>query len=821
MADLIININFDESRKKQGFVIEIYEGSIPHLKSKQFSGPLRNVNLTSVTEASNLSSLELNEIKKMFNDSANLQINKYQYLYSIQKIPFLHNLAEKGCLFYKERKMPMYQVENIIINSDLYSDGIIIDDFVYYAKKTTLYFNYQVQGRQEDEREIIPLFYIDIVHVQAKYPSDLYFDYGTDVVKFTQKDRVLDKCGDYRDYGFEQKIVNRLKQSHWTFVNREYFAYEGKDIANDLLDLEDSGIQLYTNNKKEIKVGRISNINISYDMDWFEINGEILISDEKVDLSKIIDFHKQKNDWNKINGQIIFLPDKLRKISAVSAQIEGNQLKVQKSELLNVLDIADTFDVKEIRNFKNLISYENIAMDLPCHIMDILREYQKIGVKWLLSLRKNGFGGCLADDMGLGKTLQIIAYLSDHSFDGTRSLIIVPKTLLENWKREFLKFSPKMKIYIYHGSNRNAELIQDYQITITTYGTLINDLDRLNLYYFENMIVDEAQYIKNSRSKAYRAVKSVQAQTKIIMTGTPIENNIQEYWDLMKITNSFGMRFKEISKGLEQDQIISKIRLVTSPFLLRRFKSDVLKDLPEKQEQTIYCDFDDSQRELYETMLDSIRHEMNRKSERFEIKSNSIVLSGLLYLQEICCHPRLIPKDYNINGCFDSAKLDVLMSMVSELHLSGHKIVIFSRFTKMLEIINKALIKQHMNVFYLDGKTRQRQEVVDDFEQSRDGVFLISLKAGGVGINLVSADTAIIYDPWWNPAVEKQAQDRIYRIGQKKKVTIYKLIVANTIEEKVQLLQDKKKELFEQVVSGHENPTNITMEDLKELIGNI
>ena len=220
-------------------------------------------------------------------------------------------------------------------------------------------------------------------------------------------------------------------------------------------------------------------------------------------------------------------------------------------------------------------------------------------------------------------------------------------------------------------------------------------------------------------------------------------------------------------------------------------------------------------------MLDSIRHEMNRKSERFEIKSNSIVLSGLLYLQEICCHPRLIPKDYNINGCFDSAKLDVLMSMVSELHLSGHKIVIFSRFTKMLEIINKALIKQHMNVFYLDGKTRQRQEVVDDFEQSRDGVFLISLKAGGVGINLVSADTAIIYDPWWNPAVEKQAQDRIYRIGQKKKVTIYKLIVANTIEEKVQLLQDKKKELFEQVVSGHENPTNITMEDLKELIGNI
>lgn len=211
---------------------------------------------------------------------------------------------------------------------------------------------------------------------------------------------------------------------------------------------------------------------------------------------------------------------------------------------------------------------------------------------------------------------------------------------------------------------------------------------------------------------------------------------------------------------------------------------------------------------------------MNRKADRFEMKSNSIVLNGLSYLQEICCHPRLIPKEYNINGCSESVKLDVLISMSSELYSSGHKIVIFSRFTKMMEIINRALVKLHINVFYLDGKTRQRQEIVDAFEQSRDGIFLISLKAGGVGINLVSADTAIIYDPWWNPAVEKQAQDRIYRIGQKNNVTIYKLIVADTIEEKVQLLQDKKKELFDQVVSGHDIPTNITMDDLEELIRN-
>lgn len=443
-----------------------------------------------------------------------------------------------------------------------------------------------------------------------------------------------------------------------------------------------------------------------------------------------------------------------------------------------------------------------------------------IGIKWLLSLRKNGFGGCLADDMGLGKTIQIIAYLSDYSFDGTRSLIIVPKTLLENWKREFWKFTPKIKVYVYHGSKCSIDEIQNHKIVITTYGTFINDVDKLKPCNFENIIVDEAQYIKNSRSKAYRAINSMQARTKIIMTGTPIENNIREYWDLMKIANSAGMSFKTFTKGLEQEQIVSKVRFVTKPFLLRRFKSDVLKDLPEKLEQTIYCNFDDSQSELYEIMLNSIKKEMDRKVDSFEIKSNSIILSGLLYLQEICCHPRLIPKEYNANGCLKSAKLDVLISMVSELYLSGHKIVIFSRFTKMLEIINKDLVKMHIDIFYLDGKTHNRQEIVDNFEQSSVGVFLISLKAGGVGLNLVSADTAIIYDPWWNPAVEKQAQDRIYRIGQKKKVTIYKLIVANTIEEKVQLLQDKKKELFNQIVSGRNIPANITINDLEELIKN-
>ena len=406
MADLIVNINFDECRKKQGLVIEIYEGVVPHLKSKQFSGPLRNVNLASISDVSNLSSAELDGVKKMFDDSENLRINKYQYLYSVQKVPFLCNLAVKGYLFYKDRKTPMYQIENIVLNSDLQDDGIAVADFTYCAKKTTLYVDYQVRAEQSNAREVIPLFYINIT--TAVYPSELFFDYRTDMVKYTQKDRVLGESGGYRDYGFEQEIINKLKQNHWAFVDRAYFAYEGKDITSDLTGLENCGIQLYTNSKKKLSASRISNISISYDMDWFEINGEILIDDKKVDLSELIDFRKRKSDWIELNGQVVFLPEKLKKLDEVSAQKEGGTLKIQKQELLNVLDIADTFGIKKISNLNNLISYENVKIDLPRHIEQILREYQMIGVKWLLSLRKNGFGGCLADDMGLGKTLQII-----------------------------------------------------------------------------------------------------------------------------------------------------------------------------------------------------------------------------------------------------------------------------------------------------------------------------------------------------------------------------------------------------------------------------
>ena len=565
-------------------------------------------------------------------------------------------------------------------------------------------------------------------------------------------------------------------------------------------------------------VNNFENIHIGYGLDWFEISGAVKAGEKEISLSELIDFRKRKEPWTEYNGQVIFSPSALKQMGKSAIEKDGNNLRISKEDILSALEIADFFGEKNIDAFDQLSDYQDIDLHLSEFLDKTLRDYQKTGVRWLLSLRKNGFGGCLADDMGLGKTLQVISYLSDESQEDTKALIVVPKTLIENWNREFRKFAPKISTYVYHGSGRDLSDALKCRAIITTYGTLLNDIGLLNECNFDHLIVDEAQNIKNSRSKAYRAIKVINAKTRIIMTGTPLENNIQEYWGLMKIANPTELTYKTVMNGLTDDQIIEKVRRLTGPFLLRRFKKDVLDDLPEKEEQIIFCSFDEEQRNLYQNMLKSIRNEIDRKADRYEMKSNSIVLSGLMYLQEICCHPRLIPKEYNSNMCSESAKLDQLLLMLDVLYASGHKVVIFSRFTRMLEIINKELIKKHFTIFYLDGGTRDRQSVVDNFENSVEGVFLISLKAGGVGLNLVSADTAIIYDPWWNPAVEKQAEDRIYRIGQKNKVTVFKLIAADTIEEKVQVLQETKKKLFDDVIEGHDIPQNITMEDIRGLL---
>lgn len=813
MSDIILNINFDESKKKNGLIIETYEGIIPSFKSKKYSGQLRNININAMKIFDNISNEDIQVIREILNNKFNIQINKYQYMIAPINISNIRYLLDKGCLFYKDKKKGMFQIENIFFNKSPLKNNYSIDGVQFKAEKTSIYFYLENDNLKTNITEIIPKVYIDLN--KKNFNLELKFDYGRSIIDFFSKNRYVELNETYRDFNFEDKIKNDIEESGWKITRKEGFIFNDKDINKGISKLIERGIKVYTNSEKKIIAADFSNIRVNYNLDWFNIDGEVSIEDEKVEISKLIDFRKKREKWIEYNGKIVLLPYILSSKSIKKDSVT-NKLYLDKKNISTAIDLAYNFNKDIVYNFDELINYNDIEINIDINIKKILREYQIIGVKWLLALRKNGFGACLADDMGLGKTLQIIAFLSDETLKHSKNLIIVPKTLLLNWYKEMNKFSPNTYTYIYHGKDRDIDKIKEAKVIITTYQTIVNDILLLKKFFFDNIVIDEAQYIKNPKSKAYKAINALNGKMKIILTGTPIENNLLEFWSLMKLINpSLTEPKTDIFKN--QINLIDRIKKITSPFLLRRMKKDVLKDLPEKQEQVLLINMENEQQMLYNKMLKSIQYEILRKNTRFEIKSNSIVLNGLLYLQEICCHPQLLPIEYN-EGVKESAKLETLMNLLKNLYFNEHKIIVFSRFTRMLSIIEKRLLLEHMNYYYLDGSTKNRMEIVEEFEKSPNGIFLISLKAGGTGLNLTSADTAIIYDPWWNPASEKQAEDRIYRIGQNKKVMIYKLIVEGSIEEKIQKLQEEKLKLSSEILDGHEVPTNMTIEIMKKLI---
>ncbi len=813
LNDLIVNIDFEESKKNNGLIIEFYSGTIPHLKSKKFSGQLRNINLNSVFVTNNINAGDLEQMKLVFNNEDNIQVKKNQYLVSLEIIPYLQKLIKNGCLFYRDRTTSMYQVEDIVINSK--NEKLkrkVISNFEYAFDKTIVYFFYQSDRVIQYKQACKAKLYIDIHEKQ--YNAYLLFDYNNHVVRYGNQPEKIEAKAFYRDYAFESHILELMNECGWKYAKDQYFHYLGKDITESIKMMSEAGLLLYTKEEKHIASATLKECSMSYDIDWFELRGTFLANGTEYDLSQIIN---SSSNWKEINNTIVFIPRSIQKLNE-KIEKKNEHLVIDKRQVLNALSIASDLNIHHIKNMNSFISYDQVVLHIPEQLRSMLRGYQVIGVKWLLSLKANGFGGCLADDMGLGKTVEMIAFLSDQTMAKQKTIIIVPKTLLENWKREILKFAQNLSVSIYHGNNRHDIKVSDADLMITTYGTLVNDFSKIKAYKFDNAIVDEAQFIKNSKTRAYKAISSLEASNKYLLTGTPLENNVQEYWNLMRIAVPTNMTFSEVTNGIEAENIINKLKSITQPFLLRRLKSDVLKELPDRTEQTLYCQFSNLERELYDSVLSSVRKEILRKPDRYEVKSNATYLKGLLLLQEICCHPKLIPNELNFNNCYESSKLSLLLTMVGELQAGGHKIVIFSRFSRMLHIIEENLISNHFNTFYIDGSTNNRQKIVDDFEKSKDGIFLISLKAGGVGLNIVSADIVIMYDPWWNPAAEKQAEDRVYRIGQNKKVTIYKLVVANSIEEKVLSLQVKKKDVFDQLMANQNVPSKLSLKIFKELL---
>jgi SNF2 family DNA or RNA helicase len=468
---------------------------------------------------------------------------------------------------------------------------------------------------------------------------------------------------------------------------------------------------------------------------------------------------------------------------------------------------------------------------VPEEVQGTLRGYQTEGVHWLERLRLMYLNGILADDMGLGKTLQtIVAIAQYHKQKKALSLIVCPTSLLYNWKEEFAKFDPELKVLVIDGvpsmRKRLIESMAKYDVIITSYTLLQKDIESYKNVAFGYAVLDEAQHIKNRGTRNARSVKMIQANYRLILSGTPIENSLDELWSLFDFLmpgflssyDRFVEKYVRIS-GAEQMKNLEYLRKKVAPFILRRMKSDVLDDLPPVSEIIYHCQLSDVQQELYRSYAASARDELVRLVEREGFDRVQIhVLATLTRLKQICCHPAIFAKEKAEPG--DSAKYEMLLELLQTLIEGGHKTVIFSQYTKMLQIMKGDLEQKGIRFCYLDGSSKNRLEIVKQFnEDGNIPVFLVSLKAGGTGLNLVGADTVIHYDMWWNPAVESQATDRVYRIGQKRNVSAYKLITLGSIEEKIDEMQKRKKGLVKKVVScDDEAIAKLTWEDVLELL---
>lgn len=486
----------------------------------------------------------------------------------------------------------------------------------------------------------------------------------------------------------------------------------------------------------------------------------------------------------------------------------------------------DTF-MSLIKDMKDI---SDKTYDVPITLDNIMRDYQKNGFNWLCSLNANGFGGILADDMGLGKTLQVLSYLVFNKNKGC-NLIVCPASLVYNWSSEIRKYTPELNYELAVGTKANRRRILDEisesktNVIITSYDLLRRDIDMYKEVQFACEVIDEAQFIKNPGTQVARAVKNIKSVMRIALTGTPIENRLSELWSIFDyIMPGYLYSYKRFHDEFESriiqnnDEIaMDHLRRLITPFILRRVKKDVLKDLPDKIEETVYVQLEDEQNQLYKARIMQLKNSLQKQSDS-EFRTNKIaVLAELTRLRQLCCYPGLIYEDYDGN----SAKEDLCIEMITSAAEGGHKVLLFSQFTSMLERLTHRLKKEGIGYHLLTGSTpkEERISLVNKFQSDDIPVFCISLKAGGTGLNLTAADIVIHYDPWWNVAVQNQATDRAHRIGQTNVVTVYKLIMKDTVEEKIKELQEKKTELADQLLSSENiSSASFTREELLEIL---
>ncbi len=603
--------------------------------------------------------------------------------------------------------------------------------------------------------------------------------------------------------------------------------------------------------KREIKKVKIKSIGVKIENSLLNIN----LEDFKFNIYEIKDIinkYKLKKKFYKLkdgtyislekNSSLDFLENLADNIEIDYESVDENTIKlpIYRALYLDKIfkNMANT-NIQKNEYYKKLINeiedkYIDTNTKIPKKLNTELRTYQKVGYKWLKTLEQYKMGGILADDMGLGKTVQvlsvILSYIQENKEKAETSIIICPSSLALNWYNEIQKFTPSLKTLVISGDyverKRKIETIYNYQIVVTTYDSLKRDIDLYTQYNFKYIVADEAQYIKNNNTKNSKAIKAINAETKFALTGTPIENSLSELWSIFDfIMPGYLYKYKkfkelyEIPIIREQDEeAMNKLKQQIEPFVLRRTKSDVLTELPDKTVTVLHNEMKEEQNSIYMSYLVQARKEIMYQIDKIGFEKNQIkILALLMRLRQICCHPKLFLREYT----GESSKLNQCIEIIQDAVLGGHKILLFSSYSSMFEIIEEQLKNVGIKYFKLTGQTKveERIKLVDEFNTNENiKVFLISLKAGGTGLNLTGADMVIHYDPWWNLSAENQATDRTYRIGQRRNVQVYKLITKNSIEERIYELQQKKAKLIDNMLSTNTTFLNkLSKDDIMSL----
>lgn len=784
---------------------------------------------------------------KLFQDNKPLDVlNNPVLIVSNEKPNIIFNkqlLAFENSDFNGNKLKPFLIKEEVTIDKSM--QGIFFEKFI---KPSVKKFDYQIIGFDLTEikskvsaqliieRTFNGVFVLSPVFIYNNHKVPFYNSQAV-FVDVVNKDKEYSLESIERDFNYENKLLEKLskmgfirKEKYFCFDENPKDKYEFIELLSEVMP-KLVKLKFKINNELFTDDVYYSTPEITSEttekQDWFDIHIIVKFGEFDVPFKKLKNHILQKKQEYKLpNGNIGIIPESwFAELYPLAKRTNNkNETAVLKTHLSLLKN--NTFVKPNQSILDNFDAIEKIEpTELPTKVVATLRDYQKIGFQWLHQLTKNGFGVCLADDMGLGKTLQVITILQKYfqnkkagdlqanqqtsleqglnksHADATEvfasALLIVPRSLIFNWVQELKKFAPELSYFVYHNNKRKEEFsnkLHQNHIIITTYGVVRKDIEILRNIDFSYCILDESQAIKNPQSKSYQAVLQLKSQSRISITGTPMENKLTDLWAQMNFLNQdmlgnlpyFEKTYLDpIGKDSNMPEL-QELKDIISPFILRRLKSEVAKELPDKIEQVIYCEMDEEQKELYETEKSAIRNQLLFSQKK---KNYIDAIAVLNRLRQIALHPAMLDKE----SALTSGKFESIIHSIENLLEQGHKFLIFSSFVKHLTLIQQHFESKDIAYSMLTGKDQNRQKIVEDFQNNKDiKPFLISIKAGGVGLNITAASYVLIIDPWWNPFVEQQAIDRTHRIGQTENVIIYKFITKDSIEEKILSLQQSK-----------------------------